>query len=81
MQSGNSLSRDKKHLLNILFMYLISQGESPKRAKVSYLYPFYAKILNKDIPEKDRFIWLMQLARVLEKNIHKTFELKKELFK
>lgn len=65
-----------EHLLNVLTRYAISQGYSVKKVTFKNLYRIFRKELNIKVNGQDKFDWLLRIARILERNQHKPFDLK-----
>jgi hypothetical protein len=62
-------------LYNILARYMIANGTYPAQLNVKTLYPYFAAIIP-NAPAKNKSRWLLQLARFIERNQHKQFNLK-----
>jgi hypothetical protein len=62
-------------LYNILARYMIANGTYPAQLNVKTLYPYFAAIIP-NAPAKNKSKWLLQLARFIERNQHKQFNLK-----
>ena len=66
----------RKQLFNALARYMISVGDVPKRNTFTEYYKFFSKALGVKIKKEDRFKWLCQVARAIERNQHKQFNIK-----
>lgn len=69
-------SDSHRNLYDLLARYAISKGFTPKSLNVHGLLRFYLDELGLNEPLKSPKKWLFQIARLIERNQHKSFDLR-----
>lgn len=69
-------STSHRNLYDLLARYAISKGFTPKSLNIHGLLYFYLTEMGLEKPPESPKKWLFQLARIIERNQHKRFDLK-----